>query len=841
MGTVALRPGASLTGRVTDVKGRPIAEAEVRIVESGRMSFLALLAGLEEEPAALSAADGRFRVSGLDPGQAVDVAVTRRGYGRADALRVEPAAAPLAITLHPALRLSGRVVGPRGEPVPRAELILTGMRQHGGDVAMSTPLRGESDEEGRFAFKEVEPGTLHLIATAPGWQPGTLAEISAADEDVEGLELVLSPAGAVEGRVTDAAGRPVPGASVSLAEGEAEAVDLSRLFGASATDGDGWYRVEGLALGPRSIAAEDDQGRRTVGEVEVRPGVARLDLRFRRGVEVAGRVVDAAGAPVAGVWVNLFGDSAASEDHGVRTGADGAFVLADVENGTYRLEASSKGHAEAELGPLEIAGADVVGLEIRLDAGGTVVGRVLGVEPELLSRVEVHGGRQGEGFQFQRGMVDHEGRYRLPNLAAGEWLVVAELRDSGRRVQGLVTLEPGVAEAALDLDFDTGFTLSGRVTRDGAPLPGATIEAHGRGVSDRGSASTDRDGRFRIRSLEAGTYEVTVYAGTATRREEMALTGDREVSFELEMAAVAGRVIDAIERTPVAGALGARRNDRAGSESPLEEPDRHDDRFTGAVPLLRSGGRKLAAAHRARGLRGGRTPARGAGRCRCRGAGDRARVDARAGAGCRTRHRWRSAGRRGGRGRRLGADDRGRRLADRKRRARPSLQRAGGDVRGAGRWRGLGGGARRGGGARAAGLAGARAGGGARSEGAGVAGEGGCDGPRARRRRHPLPGAGGVVAWGRLRMVDAGRRAEAAQSPRRRLDDRGAGAGRARLERDGDARPGADGGAGAWSSARPTCRAFLPAYLCAPPIPSSSTSKTRSASGGMTSPAPRLP
>jgi protocatechuate 3,4-dioxygenase beta subunit len=554
VGTIALRPGASLTGRVTDAKGRPIAEAEIRIVESGRASFLSLLGGLDEEPAALSAADGRFGVTGLDPSQAVDVTVTRHGYGRAESLRVEPAGAPLAITLHPALRLSGRVVGPRGEPVPRAQLILAGMRQHGGDVAMSTPLRGESDEEGRFAFKDVEPGTLQLIATVPGWQPGTFSEISAAgDRDVEGLELVLSPAGAVEGRVTDADGRPVAGAWVRPAE--AETFDLSRFFGSSGTDGDGWYRVEGLAPGPRSLAAEDEQGRRTVGEVEVRSGVTRLDLRFRRGVEVAGRAIDAEGAPAAGVWVDLIADSAVAKDHSVSTGADGTFVFDDVEDGTYRLEVSSKGHATAELGPLEIAGAAVSDLEVRLQSGGTIVGRLLGVEPELLSRIRVHGARRGESFQSQGGMVDPEGRYRLPNVAAGEWLVIAELANSGRRVEGLVTLEPGVAEATLDLDFDTGFTLSGRVTRDGAPLPGATIEARGRGVSDHGSASTDRDGRFRIGSLEEGTYEVTVHAGSATRREEMTLTGDREVSFELEMAAVAGRVIDAIERTPVAGAL----------------------------------------------------------------------------------------------------------------------------------------------------------------------------------------------------------------------------------------------------------------------------------------------
>ena len=553
LGTVILLPGAALEGRVVDPRGQPIGDAEVQVVAAGRRTpFGAFFLREQEEPAARSAADGWFRVTDLVPGQAVDVQVFRRGYGAAEIPGVVPPAEPLAVTLQPAVRLAGRVVDPAGEPVAGARVNLSAERQRGGAMSMRMAGNTTSDDEGRFLFEEVEPGTLRVMASAEGRQPAELAGVQAVPgRDIADLELVLAPGATVSGRVLDAEGRPAAGVMVQPIDDDRPG--SSRIFRGTTADGEGWYVLDGLPTGPRSIAAEDEQGQRAVGEIDVRPGENRLDLRLAGGAEVAGRVVDAEGSPVAGAEVGLLPAGQRWSRVQATTGADGTFRFEGVESGEYRVRASKEGYATSESEPLRVAAAPVGGLELRLQAGGAIVGRVLGLEPEALPHVEV-GGFRREAMDFRSTRVDFEGRFRLAAVAPGEWRVSAEVPGTGRRAEGRVTLPPGASEVALDLDFASGFTLSGRVMRGGAPAPGAVVSADGSDVADHGEAQADRDGLFRISGLDAGSYDVSVQAGTALAREKVTLDADRDVVLELAVAAVAGRVFDAADRAPLAGA-----------------------------------------------------------------------------------------------------------------------------------------------------------------------------------------------------------------------------------------------------------------------------------------------
>ncbi len=552
LGTVILRPGTALEGRVIDARGQPIADAELWVTPAGARSPFRGLFRREEEPAARSGLDGWFRVADLAPGQAVDLQVVRRGYGGAEVPGVVPPAEPVTVTLQPAVRVSGRVVDPDAKPVAGAEVFLMAERQRGGYSGSSFAGRATSDDEGRFLFTDVDPGTLRVSARAVGRQAAELTGVQAvAGKDVADLELVLAPGAAVEGRVVDGEGRPVAGAFVEPVE--ERSVRSFRISANATADGDGWYVLDGLPTGPRSIAAEDGQGRRGVGELDVRAGENRLDIRLTGGAEVTGRVVDAEGAPVAGAEVMLLAGGRGWTRRQATTGGDGSFRFEGVEDGEYRVRASKQGHATAESEPLRVAGAPVGGLEVRLQAGGAIVGRVLGLEPDALARVEIGAGR-AQAMDYKSTRVDYEGRYRIAAVAPGEWRVWAEVTGTGRRAEGRVTLTPGASEATLDLDFATGLTLSGRVVRGGAPVSGAYVSAQGSDVADRGSAETDRDGLFRIGGLEAGSYDVSVQSGSAILREKLALDADREVVLELAVAAVAGRVVDSSDRAPIAGA-----------------------------------------------------------------------------------------------------------------------------------------------------------------------------------------------------------------------------------------------------------------------------------------------
>ncbi|HEX5759169.1 MAG TPA: carboxypeptidase-like regulatory domain-containing protein, partial [Thermoanaerobaculia bacterium] len=453
--------------------------------------------------------------------------------------------------LQPAVRIGGRVVDPAREPIAGARVILSADRRRGGAMSMRTAGRATSDDEGRFLFEEVEPGTLRVMASAEGRQPAELAGVQALPgRDVADLELMLAPGASVSGRVLDAEGRPAAGVTVQPVEDVRPGT--SQVYRGTTADGDGWYVLDGLATGPRSIAAEDEQGQRAVGELDVRPGDNRLDLRLAGGSEVAGRVVDADGTPVPGAAVELLPAGREWTRLQATTGADGAFRFEGIEPGEYRARASKGGYATVDSEPLRIASAPVGGLELRLAAGGAIVGRVLGLEPEALAHVEV-GAFRREAMERRSTRVDFEGRFRLAAVAPGEWRVSAEVPGTGRRAEGRVTLPPGASEVTLDLDFTSGFTLSGRVVRGDAPAPGAVVTAEGSDVADGGEAQTDRDGLFRITGLDAGSYEVAAQAGTAVVHQKLTLEADREVVLELAGAAVAGRVVDAADRAPLAG------------------------------------------------------------------------------------------------------------------------------------------------------------------------------------------------------------------------------------------------------------------------------------------------
>jgi Carboxypeptidase regulatory-like domain len=106
----------------------------------------------------------------------------------------------------------------------------------------------------------------------------------------------------------------------------------------------------------------------------------------------------------------------------------------------------------------------------------------------------------------------------------------------------------------LDLDFGEGVTLTGRVLRNGEPLAGERVSLNGPESAGRWG-ETDHEGRFHFEALAEGSYELAVMSrGGARHQEKLELAGDRDVLIELRTVFISGRVADAADRSPVAGA-----------------------------------------------------------------------------------------------------------------------------------------------------------------------------------------------------------------------------------------------------------------------------------------------
>ncbi len=558
LGTVMLAPGATVRGLVVDAQGNPVEGAEVR-AKAAKRELIQIFASRDSGPAdAVSAADGSFALEDRSPGEALDLTVSHPGYGPASTPGVAvPREAPVRVVLQATSRVSGRAVDPDGKPVAGAGIYLSELEAQSveGDSFLSPSgrsHRGVTDDEGGFVLDDVSPGPISLRGEAPGRQPAKLESLEVkAGQDLAGLEVVLPPAAAVEGKVLSPDGQPVPDATVSVAQpAQNDLPSFSSLR--AATDGDGWYRLDGISPGKQTLEARAEGYRRAVREIEAPPRTTTLDFELERGLEVSGRVVDDGGNPVPGAQILLSAGRFSVDAPRALSEADGSFRLSGLQDGTYMLRAAKDGYAPTDLRgqTVTLAGAPVSGLEVRLSAGGTITGRLTGVEFSQLSRVRVWA-----DTEYYSGRVDAEGSYQISHLSPGDWTVTAVVPDTPLHAEGHVTLEPGVSEARLDLNLGGGHTLTGVVLSNGEPLAGASLLLQKRQTVTSQSGESDHEGSFRFGGLDDGGYDLDVTSPKGARhRESVEMAGDQTIRVEMRTASLAGRVIDAEDSSPVSGA-----------------------------------------------------------------------------------------------------------------------------------------------------------------------------------------------------------------------------------------------------------------------------------------------
>jgi uncharacterized GH25 family protein len=555
LGTVVLAPGAAVRGLVVDSKGEPVDGAEVHARASAQAGGPPILRPHDSGPAdAVSAADGSFALDDRSPAESIDLTVTRQGYGSITVPGVTaPTAAPIRVVLQPAGRVSGRAVDVDGRPVAGASVYLSEEEpmSFGGQMALigsNRGHRGTTDDEGGFAFEGVSPGPLRLTAQAARFQKAELDNLELkGGGELSRLEVVLKAGAALEGRVLSPDG-PMPDAEVTVVEPSAEGFGFSSLR--ATTDGDGLYRIEGVPPGKRTLEARVEGYRRAVRDVEVAARTPPVDLQLERGLEVSGRAVDDGGAPVPGAQILLIAGRDFMNASRTLTEADGGFRVSGLQEGSYTLRATKDGYASDPKGmAVNLTGASASGLEVRLSGGGTIGGRLTGLEFSQLSRVRV-------SAQFlYSGRVDPEGNYQIPHLPPGNYTVTAVVPDTPLRAEGRVTLAAGAAEAKLDLQLGSGHVLSGVVTSNGEPLAGASLSLSKPGTVTEQSAFSDHEGGFRFGGLEDGHYELDVSTPRgAQHREGIELAGDQTIRVELRTASLAGRVIDSADASPLSGA-----------------------------------------------------------------------------------------------------------------------------------------------------------------------------------------------------------------------------------------------------------------------------------------------
>lgn len=357
---LTLVPRVEYTGWVVGPLDEPIAGATITVATDDE----------PPGPALTSDAEGRFTFHARDGA----VVVARH-----------PAWAPasavvdfrVGVTRELVLRLSVR--GPDAG-VQRATLtgVVLDERDAGTPGAVVKALRrvpplgferleaqADTDADGRFSVEAEGPGPWTVVAHVPG------VVTPSAVTHGEPVVLRLAPGAALEGRVTDERGQPVPSFSLLLAH-VVGPLEVDREEARHFVDADGRYEVRGLAPGPtRVVAAALGFAPSDEARVTLTPGAGRaLDFTLRGGARVTGQVVDRdSKAPLAGARVSLEGqgDATLAVSPSARTGADGRFELSGLPVGPRSLFVAAANH-HARLVSVVLRDGEVAG-PVTVDLG----------------------------------------------------------------------------------------------------------------------------------------------------------------------------------------------------------------------------------------------------------------------------------------------------------------------------------------------------------------------------------------------------------------------------------------------------------------------------------------
>ena len=570
-----------LEGRVTDPKGAPIADAEVKVevpAEGMAKMMAQFMGGVTRQ--GRTGPDGAFRVVGLTDG-ARGVTVEAEGWLSAKETVTLGAQTSTRqdFTLKPGYRVSGRVVSPDGGPVPGATVGVTA-KGGGSGNPMAAMFGGggaqrsaTTDETGAFVVTGLQDGPYEVTAEAPAFLPGTVAGVLPGAEDVV---VSLGAAATIRGIVVSQAdGTPVAGAQVRR-KGKAQRGAGNPFMAAFARDpavvsaADGTFAIEGIAPGAYEIWASAKGFADTAKlKVDAVAGatVGDLSLALPPGSSLAGRVLRKAdGSAVAGavVWVKTdatpFSFAPADITGGTPTAPTDAPNATTKDDGSFQIDGLTPGKVTlevraADFAPRTIAGTEVPGAAtiVEMSAGGALEGIVFDKagRPAEGRQVLIQQGMMGQGF-VRTAATDRVGHYRIERIPPGSYTAMIIDPDSpmGMGGMGSVAIRDGETTTKDFGKRSAGSPVEGGVTADGKPVDGASVMLLG-GSSGMQMVQTDAQGAFRFEHVDAGEYTLTVQrdamgGGSESRKVTVGTGGEVvKVALQLSTLAVEGTVVDA--------------------------------------------------------------------------------------------------------------------------------------------------------------------------------------------------------------------------------------------------------------------------------------------------------
>ncbi|TDJ68490.1 MAG: hypothetical protein E2O39_13200, partial [Planctomycetota bacterium] len=610
---VLMSPGATVRGVVVDSDGKALAgvhvTTDVLVANAGdainaqRSGFLEYIGdrvaprtvpflgfvrysvnlGLIGEGVVTTDGAGRFELGGL-PAGAHRVLAIHRDYsmGEHGPVTLEPGGEldGIVITLTQGGGLFGKVTDRFDRPLAGSMIVAFAPTAFDTKRATTGLYQGHSGAQGDYRIEHMEPGAYLLVLMRDDESLNPLSLFGSLNfgmvtvPPTEPVRYDIRDAGAGACRVwgvVTANGVPVDGGGLVATSFESESL-LGFELKMTRLGSRGEYEFPGLPPGEYRFRLDGIAHRITMSvDVPDEPEM-RIDLAVPFG-SVAGVVLDAqTREPVQGAYVSLKPAGRAGptglfammiERDGrassYLTGPGGSFIFDFLQAGEYELNVfpPTRGEHEgryAAAEPLALTLAEdeeLEGVEVALEPALVLSGVVRNALGDPLEAATLYVRFQDD---LQRGRVsawtDEEGRFDVPTLAPGTYIVTAAAAGYAKRTLRDVVVAEGETDE-LEITLEEGLEVEVRVFAfDGTPVAGATARLIRAGDDAQeqlldvtrafrsffaGKATTDADGRLELGNYAPGSYTLEVRRAMLVTTKKVELEGGGSVVLRVTL------------------------------------------------------------------------------------------------------------------------------------------------------------------------------------------------------------------------------------------------------------------------------------------------------------------
>jgi RNA polymerase sigma factor (sigma-70 family) len=551
---LSLSRGAAISGRVVDEAKKPIAGA--RVVATNASEPLpvvdprrdGVVAGADGSFSIPTVSAGTWRITATAGDHAPVTSVPLTVDGEHSRTGVE-----LVMTAGAVVR--GTVTDATGKPVPAADVRVVAQ----GFVPWRPRRQAFTDGDGKFAITGLARRGIDVVA----WHESGASAIVPADlaaNREQDVKLVLDVSGAITGTVVDKAGQPIGDAQV-VAEpdwtgGTSDRATWSvRGVQETVTDQAGAFRFPGLPEGSYRVRAARPGANEAAlafsSGVVTKPGAAAIKIIVPADGRVIGKLQLPDGKPPAAFTATLGATNPVPF-----AAKDGTFAL-PAAAGTYPLTLAGLGFVATTKQATITEGKDTDLGTITVTPGRSISGRVVDEHGVPVAKATVAAGMlltgggaelyiKDESVNAKDTETDEHGRFVLDGFPPASITVLAGKAGAGRSPS--IQLPASPESAALDLVLAPTTSLTGKVTKNGTPLPDTVVIANPIGaVASNFFVVTGPDGTFALDALAPGAYIVYPMLGEGggrpkdmyTRKVEVALGTKTKVDIDATPGAVA--------------------------------------------------------------------------------------------------------------------------------------------------------------------------------------------------------------------------------------------------------------------------------------------------------------